>query len=89
MNVAAALGACVGPLIIGALTKANLHTSWRNFYARPPFPPHTSSYCILTPLEVDSNGTLGDSRNRPFLWLQASEEARPIRPFVILAECWE
>lgn len=38
MNVAAALGACVGPLAIGALTKANPHTGWRNFYVRlcPP-----------------------------------------------------
>ncbi|KAJ5974302.1 hypothetical protein N7481_011512 [Penicillium waksmanii] len=32
MNVAAALGACSAPLIIGALTKANAHTGWRNFY---------------------------------------------------------
>lgn len=32
MNVAAALGACVGPLIIGALTKSNYHTGWRKFY---------------------------------------------------------
>ena len=32
MNVAAAVGACSAPLIIGALTKANPHTGWRNFY---------------------------------------------------------
>ncbi|KAJ5296876.1 polyketide synthase [Penicillium atrosanguineum] len=32
MNVAAAGGACSAPLIIGALTKANAHTGWRNFY---------------------------------------------------------
>ncbi|KAJ5407995.1 hypothetical protein N7509_001878 [Penicillium cosmopolitanum] len=32
MNVAAALGACSAPLIIGAFTKANSHTGWRNFY---------------------------------------------------------
>ena len=32
MNVAAALGACSAPLIIGALTKRNAHTGWRNFY---------------------------------------------------------
>ncbi|KAJ5585641.1 hypothetical protein N7450_005428 [Penicillium hetheringtonii] len=32
MNVAASLGACSAPLIIGALTKANSHTGWRNFY---------------------------------------------------------
>ncbi|OOQ84512.1 putative siderophore iron transporter [Penicillium brasilianum] len=32
MNIAAAIGACVGPLVIGALTKRNVHTGWRNFY---------------------------------------------------------
>ncbi|OBU00219.2 hypothetical protein VE01_01673 [Pseudogymnoascus verrucosus] len=32
MNVAAALGACIGPLIVGALTRTNSHTGWRNFY---------------------------------------------------------
>lgn len=32
MNIAAALGACVGPLSIGALTKANKHSGWRIFY---------------------------------------------------------
>jgi hypothetical protein len=34
MNVAAALGACAGPLIIGALTRSDSHTGWRNFYVR-------------------------------------------------------
>ncbi|KAL3483021.1 major facilitator superfamily domain-containing protein [Aspergillus germanicus] len=32
MNVAAVLGATSGPLIIGALTKANPSTGWRKFY---------------------------------------------------------
>ncbi|KAH7348901.1 putative siderophore iron transporter [Rhexocercosporidium sp. MPI-PUGE-AT-0058] len=32
MNVAASIGSCSGPLIIGALTKRNAHTGWRNFY---------------------------------------------------------
>ncbi|KAH6690752.1 putative siderophore iron transporter [Leptodontidium sp. MPI-SDFR-AT-0119] len=32
MNIAAAIGACSGPLMIGALTKRNAHTGWRNFY---------------------------------------------------------
>jgi hypothetical protein len=32
MNVAAAIGACAGPLIIGALIERNAHTGWRNFY---------------------------------------------------------
>ncbi|OAQ58550.1 siderophore iron transporter [Pochonia chlamydosporia 170] len=32
INIAAAIGACVGPLAIGALTKANAHTGWRTFY---------------------------------------------------------
>ena len=36
MNVAAAVGACSAPLVIGALTKANAHTGWRNFYVRVP-----------------------------------------------------
>lgn len=35
MNVAAALGSCIGPLTIGALTKANAHTGWRTFYVIP------------------------------------------------------
>ena len=34
INVAAAVGACVGPLIIGALTKANVENGWRKFYVR-------------------------------------------------------
>lgn len=32
INVAAALGAISGPLIIGAMTKSNLQDGWRNFY---------------------------------------------------------
>ncbi|KAN0116759.1 putative siderophore iron transporter [Hyaloscypha variabilis] len=32
MNVAASLGSCCGPLIIGGLTKANQHTGWQKFY---------------------------------------------------------
>ncbi|KAJ5762326.1 uncharacterized protein N7511_005708 [Penicillium nucicola] len=32
MNIAAALGACAGPLIIGSLTRKNPHTGWRYFY---------------------------------------------------------
>ncbi|KAJ5740472.1 hypothetical protein N7493_000344 [Penicillium malachiteum] len=32
MNVAAALGACSAPLIIGGLTRGNAHTGWRSFY---------------------------------------------------------
>ncbi|KAJ5611177.1 major facilitator superfamily domain-containing protein [Penicillium lagena] len=32
MNVAAAIGACSSPLIIGSLTRANAHTGWRYFY---------------------------------------------------------
>ncbi|GAD99999.1 similar to MFS drug efflux pump [Paecilomyces variotii No. 5] len=32
MNVAASCGACSAPLIIGALTKKNVHTGWRYFY---------------------------------------------------------
>lgn len=36
MNVAASLGAISAPLIIGALTKANPHRGWRNFYVRIP-----------------------------------------------------
>lgn len=34
MNVAAALGACAAPLIIGGLTKQNHHTGWRYYYVR-------------------------------------------------------
>lgn len=32
MNIAAALGAISGPLIIGALTKGNEKDGWRKFY---------------------------------------------------------
>ncbi|KAH8700873.1 major facilitator superfamily domain-containing protein [Talaromyces proteolyticus] len=32
MNIAAAIGAIVGPLIIGGLTRRNAHTGWRNFF---------------------------------------------------------
>ena len=32
INVAAALGAISGPLVIGALTKGDLKNGWRNFY---------------------------------------------------------
>ena len=32
INVAAALGAISGPLIIGALTKKDVENGWRNFY---------------------------------------------------------
>ena len=32
MNIAAALGACAAPLVIGGLTSTNAHTGWRNFY---------------------------------------------------------
>jgi hypothetical protein len=38
MNFAAALGGCSGPLMIGALTKANPHTGWRNFYVSSESP---------------------------------------------------
>ena len=34
INTAAAIGACVGPLIIGALTKADLQDGWRKFWVR-------------------------------------------------------
>ena len=32
INIAAAGGAISGPLIIGAMTKADLENGWRNFY---------------------------------------------------------
>ena len=32
MNAAALLATVMGPLTIGALTKRNAHTGWRNFY---------------------------------------------------------
>ena len=32
INVAAALGAISGPLVIGAMTKGDLKNGWRNFY---------------------------------------------------------
>ncbi|KAI5458796.1 putative siderophore iron transporter [Mariannaea sp. PMI_226] len=32
INIAAGIGACLGPIVIGALTKNNVHTGWRNFF---------------------------------------------------------
>jgi len=32
INIAAALGAISGPLIIGALTKGNIENGWRKYY---------------------------------------------------------
>jgi len=34
MNVAAGIGALLGPLCIGSLTKHNIKDGWRNFYVR-------------------------------------------------------
>lgn len=62
MNVAAALGACIGPLIIGTLTKNNAHTGWRYFYVLCP--RSFVFVSILIGLIVDSNGTLGINRFR-------------------------
>lgn len=34
MNIAAAIGAIIGPLIIGALTRGDEKNGWRKFYVR-------------------------------------------------------
>ncbi|KAJ9602586.1 hypothetical protein H2200_012779 [Cladophialophora chaetospira] len=47
VNVAAALGACVGPLIIGAFTKADRRNGWRNFYWVQMAIWGTTALCIL------------------------------------------
>jgi hypothetical protein len=36
MNIAACLGAVVGPLVIGAFAKADVKDGWKNFYVRRP-----------------------------------------------------
>ena len=36
INIAAALGAISGPLIIGALTKGDIENGWRKFYVSSP-----------------------------------------------------
>jgi hypothetical protein len=76
MNVAAALGACAGPLITGALTKANPRTGWRKFYVSFHLFLHVYR-CALISVAVDTDGTLGSDRNLYFDWLQATEEAYP------------
>jgi hypothetical protein len=71
MNVAASVGACVGPLAIGALTKANGHTGWRNFYVR--LPNHLKMlFPVLISFPVDPDGSLGRHRPRTVLWLPTS-----------------
>jgi hypothetical protein len=87
MNVAAALGACMGPLIIGALTKANQHTGWRKFYVSS-FILASLSNSTLTHLAVGSDGTLGRNCTRPLLRLQASEKTHPVGSLVLLAKAW-
>lgn len=44
INIAAALGAMSGPLVIGALTKADIENGWRTFYVRP------TAHCSPSPL---------------------------------------
>ena len=41
MNIAACLGACSAPLIIGGLTKRDPHTGWRYFFVCPACPDDT------------------------------------------------
>jgi MFS family permease len=36
MNIAACLGAVVGPLVIGAFAKADVKDGWKNFYVSRP-----------------------------------------------------
>ena len=87
MNVAAAVGACVGPLIIGSLTKRNPHTGWRNFFVSLFFASSTCSY-VLTGHEVDPNGTMGNNCNWSLHWLQAAEETHPPRSPITVAKAW-
>ena len=63
LNIFGALGGCGSPLIIGALTKSNSHTGWRNFYASSYVP--LSPYSTLTCLSVDPNGIVGSNDTMP------------------------
>ena len=47
INIAAALGAISGPLIIGAMTKGDLQNGWRNYYVSLLIPSRfaTSNNC--------------------------------------------
>lgn len=69
MNVAASLGACAGPLIIGALTKANGHTGWRNFYVSLYGHLDMFTFVLTSSSLVDPDGTVGRLCSRPLLWL--------------------
>lgn len=71
INVAAALGAISGPLIMGALTETNVKDGWRNFYVRLT----RFLYTVLTIVSVDSDGTLGSDRCRYLRWLQTTKKA--------------
>ena len=64
INIAAALGAISGPLIIGALTKGDVTNGWRNYYVSWSLqnPVHNVDVVV-----VDSNGALGfDGRGHIF-----------------------
>lgn len=87
MNVAASLGACSAPLIIGGLTRANQQQGWRNFYVRSPLPP-VSSHLALIQLSVDPDGDLGSYRDGDFFWLYTTQPTHAAGSYVFLAEAW-
>ena len=72
MNIAACLGAIVGPMAIGALTKRDPINGWRDFYVRGRIPKSLNTNGILTSSVVDSNGHLGSYGARHLRRLQAS-----------------
>lgn len=57
MNLAACLGACLGPVIIGSFTVTDPLGGWRNFYVGASSAESKSR--LLTRLTVGSDGLLG------------------------------
>lgn len=66
INIAAALGACSGPLIIGALSRYDPENGWRKYFVSPMYPQSFSSANLTL---VDPNGTLGSHCNLHLRWL--------------------
>ena len=72
VNVAAALGAIAGPLIIGALTRKDPSDGWRKFYVRRILLEGCSLYMNAEFNLVDTDGTLGSVRGRDIRCIQAT-----------------
>lgn len=66
VNVAAALGACVGPLAIGALTREDPVDGWRNYYVGVASVAIAALWPQLTVLFSGSRWPFGESQRHAF-----------------------